>query len=134
MTSKQLQVLSNLEVPDNQRHNACLEWMMIRTWQGIDDGTLRQEPSFSQRMMDQVCTLRATYASIGDKMSARMPLPYTHLVQVLVDLFIILSPVALYPDLGAYSIFGVGILTLFYTGLLDRKWLATLAVVCQSFE
>ena len=37
-------------------------------------------------------------------------------------MFVVLSPVALYPDLGAYSIFGVGILTLFYTGLLDCKY------------
>ena len=126
MTSKQLQVLTSLEVPDNQRHNACLEWMMIRAWQGIDDGTLRSEPSYSQRFMDQICQLRAAYASIADKLASRMPLPYTHLVQVLVDLFVVMSPVALYPDLGAYSIFGVGILTLFYTGLLDcTSWLET---------
>ncbi|CAB9498691.1 dependent protein kinase regulatory subunit [Seminavis robusta] len=119
MTSRQLEILENLDVPDNQRHNACLEWMMIRAWKGIDDGTLRSEPSLSQRLMDQTCRLRATYATTGDKLSCRMPLPYTHLVQILVDSFIALSPVALYTEMGAYSIFSVGVLTLFYTGLLD---------------
>ena len=121
MTSRQLRVLESLDLPDNQRHNACLEWMMIRAWQGIDDGTLRSEPSLSQRLMDQMCQLRAAYATIGDHLAVRIPLPYTHLVQILVDSFIALSPLALYPDLGVYSIFSVGVLTLFYTGLLDRK-------------
>lgn len=119
MTSQQLRVLESLDLPANQRHNACLEWMMIRAWQGIDDGTLRSETSFSDRLMDQICQLRASYATIGDKLACRMPLSYTHLVQILVDSFIVLTPVALYPDLGAYSIFSVGVLTLFYTGLLD---------------
>lgn len=77
MTSRQLKVLQGLDLPDNQRHNACLEWMMIRAWKGIDDGTLRKEPSFSQRLMDQMCQLRGTYAGVGDKLSVRMPLPYT---------------------------------------------------------
>lgn len=30
MTSRQLKVLEQLDVPDNQKHNACLEWMMVR--------------------------------------------------------------------------------------------------------
>lgn len=117
MTSRQLQVLQGLNVPVNQRHNACLEWMMIRAWQGIDEKVLRSD--CNTRLMDQMCQLRGTYASIGDELSTRMPLPYTHMVQILVDCFIFLAPVALYPDLGVYSIFGVGILTLFYAGLLD---------------
>ena len=45
---------------------------------------------------------------IADKLSCRMPLPYTHFVQVLVDTFVALSPFALYADLGVYSIFSVG--------------------------
>ena len=115
MTSRQLQVLEGLDVSENQRHNACIEWMMIRAWQGIDDGTLRSNNSLSDRLMDQMCKLRGTYSSIGDKVSCRMPLPYAHLVQILVDSFIALSSVALYPDLGAYSVVGVGVLTLFYS-------------------
>jgi hypothetical protein len=122
MTSQQLKVLASLDLPDNQRHNACLEWMMIRVWQGIDDGTLRNETSYSERLMDQLGRVRAEFATIGDMLAARMPLPYTHLVQILVDSFVLISPFALYPELGAYSVVSVGILTLFYTGLLDRKF------------
>jgi len=41
------------------------------------------------------------------------------LAQVLNDVFVFLSPAALYYDLGIYSCFAVAILTFFYTGLLD---------------
>lgn len=133
MTSRQLTVLQNLNLPDSQRHNACLEWMMIRAWQGIDDGTIRKDESLSQRLLDQMCRLRATFATIGDKLAGRMPLPYTHLVQILVDSFIAISPVALYPDLGAYSIFSVGVLTLFYTGLMDRKYFLSAIILAEMF-
>ena len=40
-------------------------------------------------------------------------------VQILVDTFILVAPAALYVDLGGYSVIAVGILTFFYTGLLD---------------
>ena len=101
-------MLESLDVPSNQKHNACLEWMMIRANQGLDDGTLRKSDALEQRLLDQLCQLRGTYATIGDKLSCRMPLPYTHFVQVLVDTFIALSPFALYADLGVYSVIGCG--------------------------
>jgi predicted membrane chloride channel (bestrophin family) len=119
MTSKQLEVLNSLDLPQNQKHNACIEWMMIRSLQGLEDGTLRGRSSLSRQLMDQICQLRATYATIGDKLSCRMPLAYTHFVQTLVDTFVAIAPVALYADLGAYSIFAAGLVTMFYTGLMD---------------
>jgi predicted membrane chloride channel (bestrophin family) len=118
MTSKQLEVLLSLDVPNNQRHNACLEWMMVRAWQGIDDGTIRDQGT-AQKLMEKMCDLRSTYSSIGDKLTGRMPLAYTHFVQILVDTFVLGAPLALYADYGAWSVLAVGILTLFYTGLLD---------------
>lgn len=119
MTSQQLKILSNLDLPENQKHNACLEWMMTRALKGMEDGGLRDDMALQWHLVDQLCVLRATYAGINDKLTCRMPLAYTHFVQILVDTFCLLSPLALYADLGAYSIFCVGILTLFYTGLLD---------------
>ena len=121
MTSRQLRVLQSLDLPDNQLHNACVEWMMIRANQGMHDGTLCNASEVRLRLLDQMGQLRAQYDAVGGKLSCRMPLPYTHFVQILVDTFLILSPVALYAELGAYSIFCVGVLTLFYSGLLDRK-------------
>ena len=40
MTSKQLDVLRNLDLPEDQKHSACLQWMMIRTDRSIQDGSL----------------------------------------------------------------------------------------------
>jgi predicted membrane chloride channel (bestrophin family) len=48
-----------------------------------------------------------------------MPLAYAHFVQFLVDSFLLIAPFALYSELGIWSIPAVGLLTLFYAGLLD---------------
>ena len=71
MTSKQLQVLQSLNVPNNQKHGACLEWMMVRAFRGLDDGTLKDR-GLSKLLMGKMCELRSTYASIDDKLSGRM--------------------------------------------------------------
>jgi len=119
MTSKQLETLQGLDIPKNQKHNACLEWMMERAWRGIDDGTIRGDFGTSHHLQQTMLTLRGTYATIGAALSTRMPLAYTHFVQILVDTFIVLAPIALYSTLGDKSILCVGIITLFYSGLLD---------------
>jgi len=118
MTAKQLETLKGLDLPKNQRHNACVEWMMERAWRGIEDGTMRTD-STAYMLQAAMLALRGTYATIGDALSTRMPLAYTHLVQILVDTFIISTPIALYSTLGDKSVLCVGIMTLFYTGLLD---------------
>jgi len=119
MTSAQLQVLLQADLPDNQKHNACVEWMMIRAWGGLEDGTLRGGEATSRMLMQQMCELRASYGTIADRLACRMPLAYTQFVQILVDSFVIMSPFALYADLGAYSVISVFIVTLFYSGLFD---------------
>ena len=48
-----------------------------------------------------------------------MPLAYAHIVQILTDVFVATAPAALYAELGVWAIFSCGILTLFYSGLLD---------------
>ena len=119
MTSKQLEVLLQLDLPEDQRHSACVEWMMVRTDRAIEDGTLISDAAHRQMLIANICTLRSTFATIGDKLDGRMPLAYTHFVQILVDAFVWTAPIALYPELGAWSVICVGVLTLFYTGLLD---------------
>mmetsp|Transcript_17449 Transcript_17449/g.28225 ORF Transcript_17449/g.28225 Transcript_17449/m.28225 type:complete len:114 (+) Transcript_17449:1-342(+) len=53
------------------------------------------------------------------KQAGRMPLAYVHLVQILVDTMLLISPFALYPELGSYSVIAVAILTFFYAGLMN---------------
>ena len=93
--------------------------MMILANKGVKDKTLEGGHALQHVLLHQLAELRSTYATITDKLSCRMPLAYTHFVQVLVDTFVVLTPMALYSQLGAYSVFGVGVLTLFYAGLLD---------------
>ena len=120
MTSRQLDVLQNsLDLPEDQKHNAVLEWMWIRSDRSMADGTLVSDAAHRQLLLDKIVQLRCTFAMIGDKLDGRMPLAYTHFVQVLVDVFVWTAPIALYAELGAWSVICVGVLTLFYTGLLD---------------
>ena len=41
------------------------------------------------------------------------------LVQILVDCFLVSAPVALFAELGVWALLSVGVITLFYSGLLD---------------
>jgi len=118
LTSRQKETLQGLDLPITQRFNAPLEWMMIRWRKGIEDGTLKGGGT-EFNLLSMATTLRGTYATIGDEVDGRMPLAYAHFVQLLTDCFLFLAPLALYPELGAFSVLAVGMLTLFYSGLLD---------------
>ena len=84
----------------------------------MENGILAGDTATKGQLLNQMGDLRNTYASIGDKLAGRMPLAYAHFVQILVDTFVLIAPLALYADLGYYSVIAFGILTLFYTGLL----------------
>ena len=56
-------------------------------------------------------------SSAASDVYKRQPLPYAHFVQILVDTFVLTAPIALYADLGEFSVIAVGLITLFYTGL-----------------
>lgn len=45
-------------------------------------------------LLDQFCRLRAHMATIPDMVDGRMPLAYAHFVQILVDMFLVVAPVA----------------------------------------
>jgi len=119
ITYKQLQALLDMDLPENQRHSAVLEWMMIRADQAMTDGTFVSDPAHRQYIISKICDLRTTCAAISDKIAGRMPLCYTHLVTILVDSFVWAAPLALFSELGTWSVLCVGVLTLFYSGLMD---------------
>jgi predicted membrane chloride channel (bestrophin family) len=119
MTPRQLEVLQSLDVPNDLLQNAPLEWMMIRSIRAMENGTLAGDTATKGQLLKQMGDLRDTKAAIGNKLAGRMPLAYTHFVQILVDTFVLIAPLALYANLGEYSVIAVGILTLFYTGLLN---------------
>ena len=102
-------------------HHACLGWIVARSLRGLREagGGLEGGEAFERALLDRACDLRGTYDGIGSTLAGRIPLAYVHFVQVLVDTFLVTAPVALYAETGLWSAFSVGVLTLFYSGLLD---------------
>ena len=81
--------------------------------------------TFEQKLLE----LRATYASISDELSGRMPLAYTQLVQILVDILVVVSPFALLSAVTpVQAVMGTGMLTLFYTGVLNLAKVSSLSL------
>lgn len=118
MTRKQYDILCGLKY-NEKPHEACLMWMKTRYLKGIKEGALKDSSSITDSLFATIKELRSTQASIGDAIDGRIPLAYAHFVQILVDTFLALAPFVLYSELGIWSIPAVGILTLFYSGLLD---------------
>ena len=70
-------------------------------------------------LLSKLCELRGVVAGISGILDGRMPMAYVHIVQVLVDTFLFTAPFALYVECGLWSVLAVGLLSLFYNGLLD---------------
>jgi len=118
-------------------HNAVLGWMWAAVANGVRDGRLvgmsaggprgwtpwagaEQTMAIEKTLEDTMIELRATYASITDELSGRMPLAYTQLVQILVDLLVLCTPFALLPSVGAITaVSGTCIITFFYSSVLN---------------
>jgi hypothetical protein len=118
LTKQEAEDLMNTELPPTQYAYILLVWVGLYCMDGMEKGILRGGNGFEQNLLSQLTTLRATMFDIDDMRAGRMPLAYVQLVQVMVDTLMILSPFALYPELGSLSIPLVGILTLFFQGLL----------------
>lgn len=68
-----------------------------------------------------------------------MPLAYAHFVQILVDFILFTAPLAQYGELGLFSVLSIGILTIFYSGMLDlakvfldRKYHSMYLICCDA--
>ena len=117
-TRRQYDVLVSIR-PNVCPHHACLMWILARSLQGMKEGVLPNDDSIRRTLIDKLLALRGVEAGMGDSLDGRIPLAYAHFVQLLVDGFLVLAPFALYAELGVWSIPAVGLLTLFYSGLLD---------------
>lgn len=119
MSTKQLEILLELDLPNDQLFSAPLDWMVIRCNQAMDKGILYNDNATKSAILKDVTTLRNAFASINNLIAGRMPLPYVQFVQVLVDLLLCVAPLALYVDMGEYSVIAVGLVALFFGGLLN---------------
>ena len=94
LTQTEKETLDSLDLPSTQKHNACLEWTVIRFRNARRDKIVSGCAGLETVFLEKTCTLRGTYASIGDKVDGRMPLAYVQLVQVMVDAFLFCAPFA----------------------------------------
>lgn len=118
MTRKELEVLQNLDVTSDRLFIAPLEWMILRYNKAAKNAVLDGiDPPTKGHLLKQMVDIREHQASISNSIDGRMPLAYAHLVQILVDTFVLTAPLALYPKLGDFSVFAIAVTTLFYTGL-----------------
>ena len=100
-------------------HNQIIVWISAMLQQAIRDGTLRGGEPLSINLMKSLAELRQNYAAIPDKLSGRMPLAYSHFVQLLIDVFVLMTPFATYYVMGPAAIFATALLTIAYSGMLD---------------
>lgn len=133
-TAKESEILSAID--PKARYNAVLIWIMATFTRGCEappkqgtttgdddtdaDATLIRMPANSHfAFLLRMAELRGHCATISDLVDARCPLAYVHLVQLLVDSFLILTPFASFGEMGWFSIGATFLLSLFFSGLMD---------------
>ena len=118
LTKEEAACLGNTGLPPSQYPFVLLTWVGLHTMKGMEDKILRGGPGYEMNLLTQLTQLRASMFDIDDLQAGRMPLGYVQLVQVLVDSLVMVSPFALYPELGSLTVPLVGLLALFFRGLL----------------
>ena len=110
-----------LQVQDDgiTAHHTCIEWIGMRIFQGMEEGGIKDDTALKMEILNRINFVRSSQSDVGDILDGRMSLAYAHLVQMLVDVLLITSPFALYAQQGIWAIFTVGVLTVFYAGVLD---------------
>jgi hypothetical protein len=93
LTPQERESLVEANIPPTQRHSVLLMWMIRLFIEGRASGHILGGHGFEQHTLDKFHIIRAQYGAIGDELQGRMPLAYTHIVQVLVDLILWMYPV-----------------------------------------
>lgn len=120
LTTEEAEAMLSSGLPPSQYAYVLLEWVGLTIMDGLQRDVLENTNSgLEENILRQLSALRAEYFSVGDYTAGRMSLAYVQLVQVLVDSLVFLAPVCLYSDVGSLSVPLVGLLTLFFKGLLE---------------
>jgi len=100
-------------------HQTVCLWMSTLIANSIHNGAIQGASGVAYQCSLMITNLRAHYGQMGDALSGRMNLAYTHLVQLFVDMLCLAAPLALVGPLGAFgAIIGTAAVTLFYAGVL----------------
>lgn len=111
--------LLGAQLPPARWYLVALEWAVSRIAHATKSGQLTGGPGFEQVYLEKACEMRGACMGIPDELAARMPLAYVHFTHCLVDMLLFLTPYALYPRLGLFSVPMTGVIALFYRGLLE---------------
>lgn len=111
--------IKRLNVSPCNRVYAMIEWIVVRFRTGVKDGSIEGAAGFENMFLEKALLLRSQYGTFGDLLDARIPLAYVHFVQIMVDTLLFCAPFACYEDMGYFTIAAVGIITIFFVGLLD---------------
>lgn len=114
-----------LGVPKNQKHWILLESVALKCKEAQEQNQRNKRAAvleggngLEQSLLDKLCSLRSSCCQIAHEMAARMSFSYAQFVQVLVDSFLFLAPIAQYKEMGIWVVLLTGVLTIFYSGFL----------------
>lgn len=113
------EALRNAQLPPSRWFMVVLEWVMAGVAQARREGLIVASPGWESTVLQKLCDLRASMMQLPDELAARIPLAYVHLTSLLVDALLILSPLALLPRTGAFTVVLCPLIVLFYSGLLE---------------
>ena len=102
MTRSQYDCLVGIRPNTSGPQDAALQWIYIRIVKGMEEGAFPQTPTMESMCTAKLLDLRRTMGGVGDSLDGKIPLSYAQFVLVLVDIFLVLSPFALYPELGMW--------------------------------
>lgn len=97
---------------ERSAHNTVTVWLSLLMDSAVADGRLGVSVARSKgtspiavqmALQSKINELRATYATMPDELSGRMPLAYIQLVQILTDLLILSTPLALLHSVGSVA-------------------------------
>ena len=117
ITRSQYDALIGLDRNKCGPQHVTLMWILSRIERGYGDGFIN--PGLRTILTNKVCEMRRTIGTIESSLGGNIPLAYVQFVQVLVDIVLLLAPFALYSELGIWSVFAVGVMNIFFSGMND---------------
>ena len=125
MTRRQYERLSDCLLRQEKKRDSVgpeqvtMQWIYVRAIRGMKDGAFPKSNTLDSALTKKMFELNGAMGGIAAWLDGKIPLAYGQFVQLLVDAFLVLAPFSLYPTLGLWSVPAVGLLNLFYGGMLD---------------
>jgi hypothetical protein len=141
--NQKLALDKHLTIPKTQKHWIVLQWILAKCTQQQEIGREEEQQyrkrritrlgrrrkvvlhggaGLEQVLLEKICALRNYCNQVQTKTVARMPLPYLHFVRVVVDVFVLMTTLALYSTMGVFAAVTTGIISVCYLGLLDLSF------------